>query len=55
MQWLLETGADPARQGNYGRDALQAAVLGMHVDTVRVLLDFGMPQDMVGCRTEIGN
>ena len=55
VQWLVESGADPAKQGNYGRDALQAAVLGMHIDTVRVLLDFGVPQDMIVAARELAS
>ena len=47
VQWLKKKGANPAAVDHLGFDALQLATLGMHLDTVQVLLSIGLPADTV--------
>ena len=47
VQWLGEKGANPAALDHLGFDALQLATIGMHLNTVRVLLNLGLPADTV--------
>ncbi len=47
VQRLLEMGANPARRDHLGMDALQLAVLGMHIETVEVLLQLGLSEGTI--------
>ena len=47
VQWLLAHGANTAAIDHLGFDALQLATIGMHLDTVQVLLELGLPKDTV--------
>ena len=47
VEFLLEQGADPAVGDGQGQTGLHQAVIGGHVETVKLLLKFGTPTEVV--------
>lgn len=53
VQHLLAMGANPAARHHLGMDALQLAVLGMHSETVKVLLEYGLPEETIAAARKL--